>query len=99
MEISQVRGSQDHPDGSWVEFEGIKEGRDQGVSSDKEISAVIEWIMEMHKKDQERFVTQIISLDVEDVKVSYYDTLRMAGKLRIDPKYPVIRRRCDQEIF
>ena len=42
--------------------------------------------------------SQVISLDVEDAKATYYDTLRMAGKVNIDPKYPVLRRRCDPEI-
>ena len=45
------------------------------------------------------FPSQVISLDVEDAKATYYDTLRMAGKVNIDPKYPVLRRRCDPKII
>ena len=57
-----------------------------GVSSEKEISETREWIKEMHRIDQEFFGSQVISLDVEDMKVTYYDTLRMAGKLSIMPR-------------
>ena len=57
-----------------------------GVSSEEEISEVREWIKEIHKIDQDLFGSQVISLDVEDVKVTYYDTLRMAGKLSIMPE-------------
>ena len=42
-----------------------------GVSSEDEISEVREWIKEMHKIDQDLFCSQVISLDVEDVKVTY----------------------------
>ena len=34
-------------------------------------------------------------MDVEDVKVTYYDTLRMAGKLQINPEKAVIRTHLD----
>ena len=49
-----------------------------------------DWITRMHQMDQDRFATRVISLDVEDVKVTYYDTLRMAGKLSIMPENPAI---------
>ena len=62
-----------------------------GVSSEDEISEVRDWIKKMHQIDQDLFGSQVISLDVEDVKVTYYDTLRMAGKLSIMPENPVIR--------
>ena len=52
-----------------------------GVSSEDKISEVRDWIKKMQQMDQDLFASQVISLDVEDVKVAYYDTLRMAGKL------------------
>ena len=70
-----------------------------GISSEKEISKTREWIKEMHRMDQEFFGYQVISLDVEDVKVTYYDTLRMAGKLSIMPERPVIRTHLDKEMI
>ena len=70
-----------------------------GVSSEDEISEVRVWIQKMHKIDQDLFGSQVISLDVEDVNVTYYDTLRMAGKLSIMPENPVIRSHLDKEII
>ena len=70
-----------------------------GISSEEEIAETREWINKMHKIDQDSFGSQVISLDVEDVKVTYYDTLRMAGKLSIMPENPVIRTHLDKEII
>ena len=70
-----------------------------GIGSKDKISEVRDWIKEMHQKDQELFASQVISLDVEDVKVTYYDTLRMAGKLSIMPENPVIRSHLDKEVI
>ena len=54
----------------------------------------------MHQKDQDLFASQVILLlDVEDVKVTYYDTLRMAGKLSIMPENPAIRSHLDKEVI
>ena len=36
---------------------------------------------------------------MEDVKTTYYDTLRMAGKLSIDPERAVIRTNLEKEII
>ena len=58
-----------------------------------------EWINKVHEIDQGSFGSQVISLDVENVKVTYYDTLRMAGKLSIMPERPVIRTHLDKEII
>ena len=70
-----------------------------GVSSEDEISKVRDWIKRMHQIDQDLFGSQVISLDMEDVKVTYYDTLRMARKLSIMPENPVIRSHLDKEII
>ena len=70
-----------------------------GVSSEEEIAATREWINKMHEKDQGSFDSQVVSLDVEDVKVTYYDTLRMAGKLSISPERPVIRTYLEKEVI
>ena len=42
-----------------------------------------EWITVKHLKNQESFNGEVISMDVEDVKASYYDVMRMAGKIVI----------------
>ena len=68
-----------------------------GVSSEEEIVATREWINRMHEMDQSSYGSQVISLDMEDVKVTYYDTLRMAGKLNINPEGAVIRTSLEKE--
>ena len=52
-----------------------------GVSSDQEIDEIHDWVTTMYRRDQATFGTNVISMDVEDVKTTYYDTLRMAGKV------------------
>ena len=41
------------------------------------------WITEQHLKNQEDFDGGVMSMDVEDVKASYYNVMGMAGKLVI----------------
>ena len=69
------------------------------VSSEDEIAATRKWISRMHAIDQNSFASQVISLDVEDVKTMYYDTLRMAGKLSINPEKAVRRTSPEKEII
>ena len=38
-------------------------------------------------------------MDMEDVKTTYYDTLRMAGKLEISSRRPVLRTQLEPEII
>ena len=70
-----------------------------GVSSVSEIREVRDWIERMQEMDQRDFGTQVVSLDVEDVKATYYDTLKMAGLVSIKPDDTVIHRKCDPEIL
>ena len=53
----------------------------------------------MQENDQREFGTRIVSFDAEDVKATYYNTLRMAGKVSIDLKNAVLKRRCDPELM
>jgi len=64
-----------------------------GVSSASEILEVKERIKRMQDADQRMFGTRIVSFDVEDVKATYFDTLRMAGKATIDPKVAIQKRK------
>ena len=52
-----------------------------GVSSIKEIQKFHEWITEKHLENQDTFDSGVVSMDVEDVKVSYYDVMRTARKI------------------
>ena len=47
-----------------------------GISSSSEILEIHQWITEMYKIDQQTFGSRVISKDVEDVKTTFYDTLR-----------------------
>ena len=70
-----------------------------GVSSSLEILEIHEWITRMYKLDQETFGTRVISLDVEDVKTTFYDTLRMVGKLKISARSLVLCTRLSLRSF
>ena len=52
-----------------------------GVSSKKEIQKFHKWITEKHLENQDTFDSGVVSMDVEDVKVSYYDVMRTARKI------------------
>ena len=66
------------------------------VSTQDEIEKFHEWIMEKHLKDQEKFDSGVLSMDVEDVKASYYDIMRMAGELVIsNPGTQTFKSRID----
>ena len=65
------------------------------VSSTEEITRFHEWIMERHLENQSTFDTCVISRDVEDVKVSYYNVMRMAGQIVISCKSQTFQRHLD----
>ena len=47
----------------------------------------------------EYFASQVISLDVEDVKMTYYDTLQMAEKLSIKSDKPVLQTSLEKDVI
>ena len=53
------------------------------ISSTEEIQKFHEWMTEKHLENQATFDSGVISMDVEDVKASYYDVMRMAGRIVI----------------
>ena len=54
-----------------------------GESTVEDIENFHEWIMKKHLENQDEFDTGVISMDVEDVKASYFDIMRMAGEIVI----------------
>ena len=70
-----------------------------GIRSQDKILETHQWITDMYKADQSTFGTRVISMDVEDVKTTYYDTLRMAGKLEIPSKNSVLRTDVESEVI
>ena len=98
--LEDLQSFQDHRGLSWRMKEEV-EVRELicGVSSDQEIEETHQWINEMYQKDQGRFGSKVISLDVEDVKVTYHDCLRMAGKVQIENPGAPIRPKTSSEIL
>ena len=70
-----------------------------GVSSDQEITEIWKWTNTMYSMDQNKFGTQIISLDVEGVKTTFYNTLRMAQKLKIRSGNAVLKMVAETNII
>ena len=66
-----------------------------GVSSTEEINRFHEWITERHLENQNSFSTGVISMDVDDVKASYYDVMRMTGKIVISCESQSFQRHLD----
>ena len=54
-----------------------------GVSSKEEIIEIHNWVTSNYLKDQEKFGSKVVSMDVEDVTVSYYNLMRMSDQLPI----------------
>ena len=58
-----------------------------------------EWITKQHLKNQENFDSGDISMDVEDIKASYYNVMRMAGKLVISKESQPFQRHLDNRLM
>lgn len=52
-----------------------------GVTSNDEVRETAQWMMRMHDRDQAKFPSGMISMDVEEVPGTLFDWLRLAGKL------------------
>ena len=65
------------------------------ISLTEDIRKFHEWTMEKHLENQSLFDSGVILMDVEDVKVSYYDVMRMAGKIVISRESQSFQRHLD----
>ena len=54
-----------------------------GVSSPEEILETRKWMEEQHAKDQAILPTSVVSMDVEELRVTHYDWMKMTGELPI----------------
>ena len=67
-----------------------------GISTQDEIEKFHEWVTEKHIKNQDNFDSRVLSMDVEDVKASYYDVMRMAGEMVIsNPGTQIFKSKVD----
>ena len=53
---------------------------------------------EKYLKNLENFDSGVISMDIEDVKASYYDVMRMAEKLVISKDSQLFQRHLDNSL-
>ena len=68
-----------------------------GISTQDEIEKFHEWITEKHIENQNKFDSGVISMNVEDVKASYYDVMRMAGEIVISkPGTQIFKSKIDE---
>ena len=56
-----------------------------------------EWITEKHLENQDSLESGVIAMDVEDLKASYYDMMRMAGKIVISCESQSFQRHLDDQ--
>ena len=66
-----------------------------GVSSTEEIQKFHEWITEKHLENQDTFASEVVLMEVQDVKASYYDMIHMAGKIVISRESQSFQRHQD----
>ena len=52
-----------------------------GLSTEQEIEEIISWFWNKYAIDQRILPTNVVSMDVEEIKVTLYDTLRIAGRI------------------
>ena len=57
-----------------------------GLSSEDEVSRAKEWMLDQFRRDQKDFPSGVISMDVEEAKLTRYDELRLLGTLCIPEK-------------
>ena len=56
------------------------------------------WITEQHLKNQENFDSGVVSMDVEYVKASYYDVMRIAGRKVISKDSQLFQHHLDNRL-
>lgn len=52
-----------------------------GRYSDTEIEEILSWFWEKYALDQSDLPTNVVSMDVEEIKATLYDTYRIAGRI------------------
>ena len=87
MEISQTGGLRKFQQKRALTYSVLEEVKVGeiicSVSLMEDILKFHEWITEKHMGNQEDFHSGVISMDIEDVKASYYNVMHMAGKFVI----------------
>ena len=64
----------------WVMYVEVKEIV-AGISSPEEILETMKGMEEQHAKDQAILPTRVVSMDVEELRVTHYDWMKVTGEL------------------
>ena len=57
-----------------------------------------EWTIKKHLENQDKFDSGVISMDFEDVEASYYNIMRMSGKIVISKDSQPFQRTLDNRL-
>ena len=62
-----------------------------GVSSPEEILEINLWMQDQYPKDQAILPTRVVSMDVEELRVTHYDWMRMTGELPMTTRSELLK--------
>ena len=65
------------------------------MSLKEDVHEFHEWVTEKHRGNQDVFDNEVISMDVEAVNASYYNVMRIAGKIVMSRKSQSFQRHID----
>ena len=68
-----------------------------GVSSPEEIREINLWMQEQHARDQSILPTRVVSMDVEEMRVTHYDWMRMTGELPMKTRSEPLKTRLAKD--
>ena len=67
-----------------------------GVSSPEEILEINLWMQDQYAKDQAILPTRVVSMDVEELRVTHYDWMRMTGELPMTTRSEPLKTHLDK---
>ena len=68
-----------------------------GVSSSEEIFEINLWMQEQYAQDQSILPTRVMSMDVEEVRITHYDWMRMTGELPMKTRSEPLKTRLAKD--
>ena len=68
-----------------------------GVSSPEEILEINLWMQDQYAKDQAILPTRVVSMYVEELRVTHYDWMRMTGELPMTTRSEPLKTRQARE--
>ena len=68
-----------------------------GVNSVEEILEITLWVQEQFAKDQAILPTRVVSMDVEEIRVTHYDWMKMTGELPMEALSEPVKTRLARD--